>query len=244
MAASEPQPLDIRCSTTTTITPDLTHPRRRNTGESDGPRGSRDPSSCNEEPLRRSSAFLEVGLGGEDTIVDTKLRRDSRPKLQVRFRTKVDVVEPQAIDLSVESLPQPQMSPYFPTLPRLLFIALVIVLVAPSLHTSPVLVAEANPVRQKPESAGLAERSTLPQRVKRQNTQTDVCKRWSGQSAIVNGTLYYYGGRASTSADQTTNQWSMCRRNNLYPNTNILALQTMTSSQSISQNPGKSPPHR
>lgn len=43
---------------------------------------------------------------------------------------------------------------------------------------------------------------------KRDNSPTDVCKRWSGQSAIINGTLYYYGGRSITSQGQLENQWN------------------------------------
>lgn len=38
---------------------------------------------------------------------------------------------------------------------------------------------------------------------------TDVCKRWSGQSTIVNGTLYMYGFRSTTSQKQTDNTWSI-----------------------------------
>src|SRR6202007_986502 len=37
---------------------------------------------------------------------------------------------------------------------------------------------------------------------------TDVCKRWSQQSALVNGTLYLYGGQSSTTSDQTSNTWN------------------------------------
>ncbi|GAP84877.2 putative kelch domain-containing protein [Rosellinia necatrix] len=37
-------------------------------------------------------------------------------------------------------------------------------------------------------------RSSLEDRA---NSPTDVCKRWAGQSAVLNGTLYYYGGRLS-----------------------------------------------
>jgi len=42
---------------------------------------------------------------------------------------------------------------------------------------------------------------------------TDICKRWSHQSALVNGTLYIYGGQATTSAGQDRNNWN---RNFLY----------------------------
>lgn len=44
--------------------------------------------------------------------------------------------------------------------------------------------------------------------VKRDNSPTDVCNRWSHQSAVVNGTLYVYGGRAISSSGQTDNTWN------------------------------------
>ncbi|RPA81604.1 hypothetical protein BJ508DRAFT_414672 [Ascobolus immersus RN42] len=37
---------------------------------------------------------------------------------------------------------------------------------------------------------------------------TDVCKRWSHQSALVNGTLYVFGGQATTSAGQESHNWN------------------------------------
>ncbi|EKG21203.1 Kelch-type beta propeller [Macrophomina phaseolina MS6] len=43
---------------------------------------------------------------------------------------------------------------------------------------------------------------------KRADSPTDVCTRWSHATAIVNGTLYVYGGRAKTDADQTSNTWN------------------------------------
>lgn len=43
---------------------------------------------------------------------------------------------------------------------------------------------------------------------KRADSPTDVCTRWSHATAIVNGTLYIYGGRAKTEADQTSNTWN------------------------------------
>lgn len=220
MAPVEAQLSDCAYSTTPTFTPILssTHSRRRSP-EADRKPSSRDSWSCNHNPPRRNSAFLEVGLGGEDAIVDSKLRRESRPKLQVRFSSQVDFVEPDPVDWSDPSPAshlrfREQMPPYFPTLPRLLFLALVIVLVVPSLHTSPLLKAEANPVAEQDQSLkfGSVKRESLPQKSKRDDSPTVVCKRWSQQSALVNGTLYLYGGRASTSSDQTTDTWSMlCR---------------------------------
>jgi hypothetical protein len=62
-----------------------------------------------------------------------------------------------------------------------------------------------------PGAAGSAFSNMIPGRTiqKRDNSPTDVCKRWSQQSAIINGTLYLYGGRATSSPDQTSNEWSM-----------------------------------
>lgn len=201
-------------STTTSST---THPlspssaSRRRTSEADRQSLLDDISSCDDEPPRRSSAFLEIGLGGDDPIVDAKLRRESRPRLSVRFRSKVDVVEPEAIDdcdLQYSDSAYPvtprEMPFFFPTLPRILFLVLVIVLVIPSLHTSPLLQVDANPVRSR---AGSLEKT--PRRLnKRADTSTNICKRWSQQSALVNGTLYLYSGRSTTSATQGSDTWS------------------------------------
>lgn len=43
---------------------------------------------------------------------------------------------------------------------------------------------------------------------RRQDSATDVCFRWAQQSALVNGTLYLYGGQASTQSGQTQNTWN------------------------------------
>lgn len=43
---------------------------------------------------------------------------------------------------------------------------------------------------------------------RRADSPTDVCTRFSHQSAIINGTLYIYGGQATTEAGQESNKWS------------------------------------
>ncbi|KAF2457641.1 hypothetical protein BDY21DRAFT_391786 [Lineolata rhizophorae] len=43
--------------------------------------------------------------------------------------------------------------------------------------------------------------------VTREDSPTDVCKRWSHQSAIVNGTMYIYGGRMMTDSQQDSDTW-------------------------------------
>ncbi len=161
-----------------------------------------------EPPRHRSSAFFEAGLEGQDTFVDAKIRRNSRPKLQVRFRSQLDILAPDAVNCEPELQQHIEVMPrYFPTLPRLLFLAFCIALILPSLGNSPLLKAGISPIGAKAGPVGVPPESrpkSLPQ--KRQDTT--VCKRWSGQSALVNGTLYYYSGRSITSGSQTTNEWS------------------------------------
>ncbi|RMY25647.1 hypothetical protein D0867_00596 [Hortaea werneckii] len=50
--------------------------------------------------------------------------------------------------------------------------------------------------------------NTSPDLAKRSDSPTGVCFRWAQQSAIVNGTLYLYGGEATTQASQTSNTWN------------------------------------
>lgn len=176
-----------------------------------------------ESESRRSSAFTEVGLEGHDSILDSKIQ--GRPQLSVRFRSTDSVIESQTSESEVQTTLTsadigahvPPTAPTFVRpesfLSRIPFaqIALFTALVAiayptfygqsSNSHMMPV-VADASPMA--PRARAL---ETLP--AKRQSTNTDVCKRWSGQSAVVNGTFYYYGGRATTSPDQTTNEWSM-----------------------------------
>ncbi|KAK8044267.1 hypothetical protein PG993_004291 [Apiospora rasikravindrae] len=53
----------------------------------------------------------------------------------------------------------------------------------------------------------------------RADSPVDVCLRWAHQSAMVNGTIYIYGGQAKTEGDQKQNTW----------NNNLLILDTTKS---------------
>ncbi|KAJ3571237.1 hypothetical protein NPX13_g5448 [Xylaria arbuscula] len=88
---------------------------------------------------------------------------------------------------------------------RFTLIALLIAVVLPAIgykngrHTVEVNGADA---------AVIPEPTVTPTLEKRADSATDVCKRWAGQSAVLNGTLYYYGGRVKTDEDQTDNEWT------------------------------------
>ncbi|KAJ9648749.1 hypothetical protein H2199_000662 [Coniosporium tulheliwenetii] len=101
----------------------------------------------------------------------------------------------------------------FSTFHRLGILALVLLIAIPILHNTPIL--------GKPEHTMLGARGGVIRRdaagpahvgehelLKRQDTQTSICKRWSHQSAVVNGTLWVYGGRKMTDASQTSNHWN------------------------------------
>lgn len=43
---------------------------------------------------------------------------------------------------------------------------------------------------------------------RREDSPTNVCTRWALQSAVLNGTVYMYGGRAKMDGDQENNTWN------------------------------------
>jgi len=94
-----------------------------------------------------------------------------------------------------------------PAVLRLFLLTFGLLLLIPSLSKSaglPPIGANAGPV-----GAGAQKRrEVLTPLNRRTDSPTIVCKRWAQQSALVNGTLYLYGGRSSTSPDQTTDTWS------------------------------------
>ncbi|KAK5958029.1 hypothetical protein OHC33_001219 [Knufia fluminis] len=161
---------------------------------------------------RRSSAFTEIGLEGHDPILDEKIKVD-RPRLAVRFRSNVSVVEPNAIESNpptpVPTSPIVSQKSFLSRVPfaQLALLISLIGLAFPVFHGGSSQSRLMSPLAQAvPVTPRVQTPETLP--AKRQTATTDVCKRWSGQSAVVNGTVYYYGGRATTSPDQTTDQWN------------------------------------
>ncbi|KAL5402367.1 hypothetical protein PMIN04_012997, partial [Paraphaeosphaeria minitans] len=181
-------------------------------------------------PTRRKSVFLEVGLVDEDQvrserspaprIVQHARPSHPRPARTVRFRSKNDIFEGERATAQSDegwdtdtksdeddSFPrmQPQQNMVSQKVYRLGLLTLVLVLMLPILQIGSI---SPHGVR-----AGLIPQTWIEPAVAqlgaRQNSDSDieVCKRWAGQSAVVNGTLYMYGFRTSNDSQQKSNTW-------------------------------------
>lgn len=83
-------------------------------------------------------------------------------------------------------------------------IAFLLAIVIPGLVTKgpnglPADGANAGVIKAREEGGGLW---------KREDSKTDTCTRWSHQAAVLNGTLYIYGGQSKEQAGQDENTWS------------------------------------
>ncbi|KAI4271369.1 MAG: hypothetical protein LQ337_006063 [Flavoplaca oasis] len=94
--------------------------------------------------------------------------------------------------------------------PRLSLLTILVVLTLPLLYEMPwnkmagigIIGAKAGVIKALDKGA------VTGRLQKRVDTDTDVCNRWAGQSALVNGTIYYYGGHSTTESGQINDTWS------------------------------------
>ncbi|KAL6707586.1 hypothetical protein ACN47E_003935 [Coniothyrium glycines] len=180
---------------------------------------------------RRMSIFAEVGLVDEERIrverspipSHGESLRTLRPAKLLRFRSRNSVFnekedteddesdwesaydedESQVSVTTIAAMPpQPAMSA---KLYKLGLFSLVLALMLPLIHLNPVSRVGVWGSVVPNNSIQAAEHSML---VKRADSPTDACKRWSGQSTVVNGTLYMYGFRTTTDSQQTSDTWT------------------------------------
>ncbi|KAL8707214.1 MAG: hypothetical protein Q9220_007708 [cf. Caloplaca sp. 1 TL-2023] len=104
-------------------------------------------------------------------------------------------------------------SPILMLHPRLYFVTLLILIAFPLLHETSwlripgtsIIGARAGVIRsvdQEPEGAPFRKLQT------RANTDTDVCSRFAMQSALINSTMYVYGGHSTQQPGQTSGTWT------------------------------------
>ena len=172
---------------------------------------------------RYKSAFTEIGLDGAADTTNCNMQNLShtRPASRVRWRSQIDIREAEQqkeqdseleISRAIPAATSHQYGSSATIVSRLSFLAVVLAIMIPVLHMSPllqtgpaVLGAEAAPTTPMPGTHQNVESTRL---LPRQGNAADTCLRWSQQSAVVNGTLYLYGGRAKGDSNQASNTWS------------------------------------
>ena len=168
---------------------------------------------------RRSSKFREIGLEydfaappppEDQTARWTAVRFDSTPKVHL-FRERQDSTASTPSGERAAPLQQGNsslLSRNSALMFRLATVALIVASLLPFLRLGstsavPLVGVEGGPVPRYP---GPDDGSVILSR--QDDTSTDVCFRWAQQSAMVNGTLYLYGGQASTEQGQDQNTWN------------------------------------
>ena len=171
------------------------------------------PTQC-----RRRSIFKEVDVDGlTDRRASSTHAASAMPDtgFEHYFDVRDNELPPQSpkrLYLS-EDLEPVQVS-RSSALTRLSVLAVLMVIMMPLMHDMPflgkpgpsIIGAKAGLIR--PTDAESIPSRTGPLMGKRSDTPTDACHRWSQQSALVNGTVYLYGGHASHETDQTSNTWT------------------------------------
>jgi hypothetical protein len=172
---------------------------------------------------RYTSAFTEIGLDGEANTKDCNMRDllETRPGSPVRWRSRTDIHETEqqkerdfkpALSCAIPIPTSHQYGSSATIVSRLSFLAVVLAIMIPVLHMSPLL--QTGPAILGAQAAPTAPMSATYQNIEatrllpRRANAADTCLRWSHQSAVVNGTLYMYGGRAKTDSNQASNTWS------------------------------------
>jgi hypothetical protein len=184
---------------------------------------------------RRSSKFREIGLeyefaapaaSEEHTSRRSAVRFDSKPKVHLYEDEHQDGA---AITPSGER-PGPLQRSSSAAVPtseanswlisrnavsmfRIATIALVVASIIPFLRGKPLDLGSTSAVPLQgveggpiPRHVGQDDGGVILSR--QDDTSTEVCFRWAQQSAMVNGTLYLYGGQASTEQGQDGNTWN------------------------------------
>ena len=148
----------------------------------------------------------------QDTQAQQKLRKDRGEK--VKYTPCLESLEerkPWYSKLTSSRRPTIRSASSAPTglatLPRVAMIAFLLAIVIPGLLTkgpngAPADGANAGVIKARGADTGAAGVW------KREDSKTDTCTRWSHQAAVLNGTLYIYGGQSKEKAGQDENTWS------------------------------------
>ena len=193
---------------------------------------------------------MEVGLIDEATIkrerspaptlIPDPTPRRLRPARLVRFRSQAEIFEEKVgkdvdsewdstsdgEDADHETLASARLHPdqhmiAYSKMYRLGLLAVILALLLPLLQLNPISVIGVKGGASPQRPANYVEGTKI---VKREDTNTVICKRWSHQckfdianlliwemlissATVVNGTLYIYGGQSTTDAKQASDTW-------------------------------------
>ncbi|KAL8729174.1 MAG: hypothetical protein Q9166_004913 [cf. Caloplaca sp. 2 TL-2023] len=143
----------------------------------------------------RRSKFMEVDVDGDHDDQGTATATFQRPH-----------AEPRASTMSCDS------ETYGISDPGLALTASRSVALYPRLSLLTLLILVAFPVLYEMPWVGTPGRGILGAKAgvidKRADTNTDVCNRWAAQSALVNGTIYVYGGHTTTEPGPQNGSWT------------------------------------
>ena len=183
-------------------------------------------------PIRKRSVFTELIEDGDENVVQLltpqMLERTSK---HMTFREHQDRLQREksahapltAQESSTSSTPtiQPRQITLSPAssskMPRIFFSTLFLALFLPLAHymslagdVGQMITGVRGGVIRTPQ--GKLGPNAIEGRVAKRDdsptSPTDVCLRWAHQSAILNGTIYIYGGRSTQDATQTSNEWN------------------------------------
>ncbi|KAF7884344.1 uncharacterized protein EAF02_004680 [Botrytis sinoallii] len=100
----------------------------------------------------------------------------------------------------------------FSTMPRVALLAFLIAVVVPAFGYTGRQNSNTNVMKGNGADAGIIRDSEFVDNGSmiegRADSPTSICTRWSHMTANVNGTLYIYGGEATTKSGQTTDTWN------------------------------------
>ena len=168
------------------------------------PRASRKSPAPTRGP--RTSIFQELDVDGDNEMLRDRLgKKTAQSEDSISQRSRNEKSPQHGTDNETVN---PRSSSY-----RLWMLALIVLISIPILYDTPllgksgpsILGAKAGVIRRVETEKPAAIEGEIS---KRDNSPTDVCSRWSHQAAIVNGTIYVYGGRATNTSGQKNNTWT------------------------------------
>ncbi|KAL9062577.1 MAG: hypothetical protein Q9157_008799, partial [Trypethelium eluteriae] len=181
-----------------------------------------------EGPIRRQSIFREILDDEDEAQLSPLVSQPPRPVQKARFRSQPEILEQEEGDelegtdevedtirtpttVIVDPVPAVIRSTNLSRAYRVGVLTLFLALLLPLIQDLPVIKntgpisfgARGGVIKESRRSEPVLIEAPLE---KRQSDPTDVCTRFSHQSAVVNGTLYVYGGRNTTDQGQV-GQW-------------------------------------